>query len=155
MGGEGRSGRAPAGAAAPFGPVLGDPKAERGQVEHLPGLHSRHWRAGQLRAAAATPLGQVLHDLVGGGDLGQMGAGRAGLLAGPAPLDPLGGAASGPRGLAKPVRGQRLGRVRGVLPQATLQLSHPCLQRGDQAGLLGISRAELDDDRGLDRDGGF
>ena len=89
-------------------------------------------------AAAAAPIGQVLHDLIGDGDLGQMGAGRARLLARPAPPNLLFGAAVGPRGLAKPIRGRRLGRVRGVPPQAALQLGHPRLQRGDQAGLLGI-----------------
>jgi hypothetical protein len=77
MGGEGRSGRAPAGAAAPLGRVLGHAQAQRRQVEHLPGLDPDHRRVGQLRAAAAAPLGQVLHDLIGDGDLGQMGAGRA------------------------------------------------------------------------------
>jgi hypothetical protein len=117
MGGEGRSGRAPAGAAAPFGPVLGDPKAERGQVEHLPGLHSRHWRAGPLRAAAGHTARAGAPRPRRGWRPGPDGrrARRAACRA--SALDPLGGAASGPRGLAKPVRGQRLGRVRGVLPR--------------------------------------
>jgi len=155
MVGEGRSGRAPAGAAAPLGRVLGHAQAQRRQVEHLPGLDPDHRRVGQLRAAAAAPLGQVLHDLIGDGDLGQMGAGRARLLARPAPPSLLVGAAVGPRGLAKPIRGRRLGRVRGVPPQAALQLGHPRLQRGDQAGLLGIGRAQLGNHRGLHRDGSF
>jgi hypothetical protein len=153
--GEASSGRAPAGTAAALRSMLGDPQAKRGQIEHLPGLHSRYRRIGQLRAALAAPLGQVLYDLVGGGDLGQVGAGGAGLLAGPAPRSPLIVLGACPRGLAQPIRGRRLGRIGGVFPQAALQLGHPRLQRGDQVGLLGIDRAQLGDDRGLHRDGGF
>jgi tetratricopeptide (TPR) repeat protein len=97
----------------------------------------------------------VLDDLVGGGDLGQVGAGGARLLARPAPFGPLIGPLLSPRGLAQAVRGRRLGGVGGVLAEPALQLGHPRLQRGDQAGLLGVDRAQLHDDRSLDRDGGF
>ena len=55
-----------------------------------------------------------------------------------------------PRGLAQPVRGRRLGRVRRVPTEPTLQLGHPRLQRRDHAGLRSVGRAQLDDDRGLD-----
>jgi hypothetical protein len=83
--------------------MLGHRQVQRWQVEHLPGLDPDHRRAGQVRAAAAAPVGDVLDHLVGGGDLGQVGAGGAGLLAGPAPLGPLGGTPLGPRGLAQPI----------------------------------------------------
>ena len=59
MVGERRGGGRPADAAAPLGPVLGDPQAKRRQVEHLPGLHPSHRRAGQVHAAATAPLGHV------------------------------------------------------------------------------------------------
>ncbi len=62
---EGRGGRAPTGAAAPLGPVLHHPQANRRQVEHLPRLDPDHRRAGQVRAAPAAPIGQVPDDLVG------------------------------------------------------------------------------------------
>jgi hypothetical protein len=93
--------------------------------------------------------------LAGVGDLRQVGAWGAGLLAGPAVFGPPIGAAPCPRGLAQPVRGRRLGGVGGVLAEPVLQLGHPRLQRSDQAGLLGVGRAQLDDDRSLHRDGGF
>jgi hypothetical protein len=93
--------------------------------------------------------------LVGLLHLRQVGAWGAGLLAGPAVFGPPIGAARSPRGLAQPVRGRRLGGVGGVLAEPTLQLGHPRLQRSDQAGLLGIGRAQLDNDRGLHRDSGF
>ena len=89
------------------------------------------------------------------GNLGQVGAGGAGLLAGPAPLGLLLSVSLGPRGLAQAVRGRRLGGVGGVLAEPAFQPDHPSLQRGDHLGLLGVDRAQLDDDRGLDRDGGF
>jgi hypothetical protein len=153
--GEAASGGRPAGAAAALGPVLGHPQAQCRQVEHLAGLDPDHHRAGQVRAATAAALRGVLHDLVGPLDLGQMRARGAGLLTGPAALGLLGVAPLRPRGLPQPVRGRRLGGARGVLAEPALQLHHPRLQRGDQAGLLGVDRAQLGDHRGLDRDGGF
>jgi hypothetical protein len=140
--------------------VLGHHQAQRRQVEHLAGLNPHHRRVGQVRATAATPVGHMPDHLVGLGDLGQVRAGGAGLLAGPAPPGRLVGAACGPRGLGKPIRGGRLGRVGGVLAEPTLQLSDPGLQRGDQAGLLGVDRGQgsvgrpqLRDDRSVDRGG--
>jgi hypothetical protein len=97
----------------------------------------------------------VPDDLVGLGDLGQVRARGAGLFTGPTPRGLVVDAASGPRGLAEPVRGRRLGRVGRVLTEPTLQVGHPRLQPGDQASLLGVGRAQLGDDRGLDRHGGF
>jgi hypothetical protein len=135
--------------------VLHDSQTQRWQVEHLAGLDPDHARPGQVRAAAAAPAGGVQGDLVGLGDLGQVGARGAGLLAGPAMRCPLVGAAFGPRGLAQPVRGWRLGGVGGVLAEPALQLGHPSLERGNQAGLPGVGRAQLGDDHGLHRDGGF
>jgi hypothetical protein len=155
LGGEGGGGGGPAATAAAFGPVLGHGQAQRRQVEHLPGLDPDDRRVGQVRAAPAAPVGGVPDHLVGLGDLGQVGAGRAGLLAGPALFGPLGGPPLGPRGLAQAVRGRRLGGVGGVLAEPALQLSHAGLERGDGPGLRGVDRAQLGDDRGLDRDGGF
>jgi hypothetical protein len=103
MVGEPRSGGRAAGAAAPLGAVLGHPQAQRRQVEHLAGLDPAHRRVGQVRAAAAAPLGHMPDHLVGGGDLGQVRAGRARLLAGPAPRGLPVGSASDPHGLAQPV----------------------------------------------------
>jgi hypothetical protein len=153
--GERRGGRRPAATAPPLGPVLARQQPQRWQVEHLAGLHPDHRRVGKVQAAPAAPAGGVPKDLVGLGGLGQVGAWGAGLLTGPALLEALGGAAFGPRGLAQAVRGRRLGGVGGVPAEPAFQLGHPRLQRGDQAGLLGVGRAQLDDDRGLDRDGGF
>jgi hypothetical protein len=129
--------------------------AAAGQVEHLAGLDPHDRRVDQRRAAPAAPVGHLPGHLVGLGDLGQVSAGGAGLLTGPAPRGPLIVLAACPRGLAQPVRGRRLGGVGGILAEPALQLSHPRLQRSDQAGLLGVDRAQLGDDRGLDRDGGF
>jgi hypothetical protein len=77
-------------------------------------------------------------NLVRLGNLGQVGAGGAGLLL---------SVSLGPRGLAQAVRGRRLGGVGGVLAEPAFQLDHPSLQRGDHLGLLGVDRAQLDDDR--------
>jgi len=152
--GEGGGGR-PAGAAAPLDPVLGHRQAQPRQVEHLPGLDPDHHRVGQVRTAAAAPVGDVLNHLVGLGDLRQVGTGGTGLLARPTPLSPLGGTPLGPRGLAQPIRGGRLGGVGGVLAKPTFQLGDSGLERDDQTGLLGIGRPQLRDDRGLGCDGGF
>jgi hypothetical protein len=160
--GEGASGDGPAGAAAPLGSVFHNTQAQRRQVEHLTGLHPDDRRLGQLGAAPAAPVRSVLSDLVRLGDLGQVGAGGAGLLTRPAPLGSLIGPAFGPRGLAQPVRGRRLGGVGRVPAEPTFQLCHPHLQPSNQAGLLGvgrcqlsIGRAQLSDDRGLDRHSRF
>ena len=153
--GEAASGGRPAGAAAALSPVLGHAQAQCRQVEHLAGLDPDHHRAGQVRAAPAAALRGVLHDLVGPLDLGQMRARGAGLLTRPAALGLLGVAPLRPRGLTQAVRGRRLGGVGGVPAEPALQLHHPRLQRGDQAGLLGVDRAQLGDHRGLDRDGHF
>jgi hypothetical protein len=155
MRGEGGLGRGAAGAAATLGPMLGREPAQRWQVEHLAGLDPDHARPGQVRAAPAAPVGGMQGDLVGLGDLGQVRAGGAGLLPGPAPRRPLIVLAACPRGLAQPVRGRRLGGVGGVLAEPALQLDHPRLQRVDQASLRGVDRAQLGDHRGLHRDGGF
>jgi hypothetical protein len=85
MVGEARSGGRTAGAAAPLGAVLGHAQAQRRQVEHLPRLDPDHRRVGQVRAAAAAPVGCVPDDLIGGGDLGQVGAGAPGCLPGRRP----------------------------------------------------------------------
>ncbi|HWD47391.1 MAG TPA: hypothetical protein VHM23_27380 [Actinomycetota bacterium] len=82
--------------------MLDHAQAQPGQVEHLAGLDPDHRRAGQVRAAASAPVGQVLDHLVGGGDLGQVGAGGAGLLAGP-PHGPLSRPTFDTAGLAQPV----------------------------------------------------
>jgi len=160
--GEGGGGCRPTGAAAPLDPVLGHGQAQPRHVEHLPGLDPDHHRVGQVRAAADAPVGDVLNHLVGLGDLRQVGTGGTGLLARPTPLTPLGGTPLGPRGLAQPIRGGRLGRVGGVLAEPTFQLGDSGLERGDQTGLLGlgrnqsgVGRPQLRDDRGLDCDGGF
>jgi hypothetical protein len=153
--GERRGGRSPAGTAATLGPVLGHAQAQRRQVEQLPGLDPDHRRDGQVRAAPAAQVRRVFHHLVGLLHLGQVGAGRAGLLARPAALGLLVGVPFGPGGLAQAVRGRRLGGVGGVLTEPTLQLGKPRPQRGDQTSLLSVDRAQLDNHRGLDRDGGF
>jgi hypothetical protein len=101
--GEDPGGGGPAGAQAPLGPVLAHTQAQWRQVEHLPGLDPGYQRAGQLLAAAAAPVRDVPGKLVRLGDLGQMGAGRAGLLAGPAPLGPLASPPLRLRGLAQAV----------------------------------------------------
>ncbi len=152
---EGGLARRATGAAATLGPMLGREQAQRWQVEHLAGLDPDHARPGQVRAAPPAPVGHMPGDLIGLGDPGQMRAGGAGLLTGPAPRGPLIVLAACPRGPAQPVRGRRLGGVGGVLAEPALQLDHPRLQRGNQAGLLGVDRAQLVDHRGLHRDGGF
>jgi hypothetical protein len=76
-------GDGPADASATLGPVLGHGQAQRRQVEHLPGLDPDHQRSSQVRVAAATAIRDMPDDLVGLGDLGQMGTGRAELLARP------------------------------------------------------------------------
>jgi hypothetical protein len=156
--GERRGGDRLVATAAPLGPVLGHPQAQRWQVEHLPGLDPGDRRVGQVHAAPAAPVGHLLDDLGRLGDLGQVGAG---LLAGPA-RGRLSHPRFDPTGLAQPVRGRRLGGVGGVLAEPTLQLGHPRLQRGDQPGLLGVDRGQggvgrpqLNNDRSLDCDGGF
>jgi hypothetical protein len=127
--GEGGLGRQPAGAAAPLGPVLDHAQAQRRQVEHLAGLDADHHRAGQVRAAPAAAV-SVLDHLIGLGDLGQVGARGAGLLAGPPPRGPLISPALSPRRLAQPIGGRRLGGVGRVLAEPPLQLNDPGLERG-------------------------
>jgi len=157
----------PAAAAAPLGTVLGHLQAQRRQVEHLPGLDSGHHRAGQIPIAPAAPAGDMPDDLVGSGDLGQIGTRSAGLLAGSAPLAfglarTLDAAAGRAGWLGEPVGGRRLGGIRGVGAQSALQLRHPGLQeligrleRRDLPLQRGIGRPQLTDDHRLDRDGGF
>jgi hypothetical protein len=129
---------------------------QRRQVEHLPGLDPHHHRTGQLSAAPLAAVRHMPDHLVGLCDLGQMGAGRAKLLARhAAALGLLGTALLGPRGLSKTIRGWRLGGVGGVGAQAALQLRHLGLQRSNRPGLRGVDRAQLGDDRGLDGDGGL
>jgi hypothetical protein len=151
--GEAGLGRRPTGAAAPLGTVLGNPQAKRRQVKHLPGLHARHRRTRQVGAAPTALVGHMPGHLVGLLHLRQVGAWGAGLLARPATFGPPIGAARSPRRLAQPVRGWWLRGVGGIRAEPTLQLGHPRLQRGDQAGLLGVGRAQLDDDQSLHRDG--
>jgi hypothetical protein len=110
--------------------VLARQQPQRWQLKHLPGLDPDHHCTGQLGAAPLAAVRHMPDHLVGLGDLGQMGTGRAGLLArGAAALGLLGTALPGPRGLSKAIRGRRLGGVGGVLAQAALQLRHPGLQR--------------------------
>jgi hypothetical protein len=142
--------------------VLGHAQVQRRQVEHLPGLDPDHRRTRQVGAAPTAPVRAMLDHLVGGGDLGQVGAWGAGLLAGPAPLCPLVGPALGPRRLTQAVRGRRLGGVGGVLAEPTLQLHDPGLERGigrlqlaDRSRQHAVGRAQLADDCGLHRDGRF
>jgi hypothetical protein len=86
----------------------------------------------------------------------------AGLLTGPAALGLPGVAPLRPHGLTQAVRGRRLGRVRRVPTQPTLQLSDSRLEPGigrfqlaDRSPQHAIGRAQLDDDRGLDHDDRF
>jgi hypothetical protein len=116
MVGEGGLGRRAAGAAATLGPMLGREQAQRWQVEHLAGLDPDHARPGQVRAAPAAPVGGMQGDLVGLGDPGQVRAGGAGLLPGPAPRGPLIVLAACPRGLAQPVRDGGLEESEESLP---------------------------------------
>jgi ABC-2 type transport system ATP-binding protein len=156
LGGEGSLGRGPTGAPASLGPMLARQQPQRWQLKHLPGLDPDHHCTGQLGAAPLAAVRHVPNHLVGLGDLGQMGTGRAGLLArGAAALGLLGTALPGPRGLSKAIRGRRLGGVGGVLAQAALQLCHPGLQRGNRLSLRSVDRAQLGDDRGLDGEGGL
>jgi hypothetical protein len=101
-------------------------------------------------------------DLVGLGDLGQVGAWGARLLTGPPALGLPGVAPLRPHGLTQAVRGRRLGRVRRVPTQPTLQLGDSRLEPGigrfqlaDRSPQHAIGRAQLDDDRGLDHNGRF
>jgi len=125
------------------------------QVEHLAGLDPDHHRVGQVPSAAAAPAGDVLNHLVGLGDLGQVGTRGAGLLARPAPLSPLGGTPLGPRGLAQPIQGRRLGGVGGILAEPTFQLGDPGLEHRIGRHQSGVGRPQLRDGRSLDYDGGF
>jgi hypothetical protein len=79
-------GHAPAAARSPLHAMIGDPQLDLGQVEDLPGLHSRDRRQRQIPTAALAPLGPMDHNLVRVGHLGQVRARRAGLLARPAAL---------------------------------------------------------------------
>jgi hypothetical protein len=135
--------------------MLDHAQAQPRQVEHLAALHPCDRCQHQVGAALAAATRGVPDHLIRLGDHGQMSAGSARLLAGPAPLGLFVGATLGPRGLAKPIRGRRLGGVRRVLAEPTLQLGQPRLQRDDQVGLFGVGRAQLGDHHGLDRDGGF
>jgi hypothetical protein len=65
--------------------MLGDGQAQLGQVKHLTDLDPRDRRARKRTAAATAPVGNVDNDLVGLGDLFQVRAWGARLLAGPAP----------------------------------------------------------------------
>jgi hypothetical protein len=136
--------------------MLGHRQAQRRQVEHLPSHDPDHHRIGQL---AAAPLAAVRHmpdHLVRQGDLGQMGTGRAGLLAGrTAALGPLATTLPGLRGLSKTVRGRWLGGVRGVLSQAALQLCHAGRKLGVGRHQPGVGLSQLVDHHRLDRDGGL
>jgi hypothetical protein len=84
-----------------------------------------------------------------GGRLGRRAACRAG------DLRPAHRCGAQPPRAAQPIRGRRLGGVGGILAEPTFQLGHPRLQRGDQAGLFGVGRAQFDDGRSLHRDGGY
>ena len=156
LGGEGSLGGGPAATLASLGPMLGHGQAQRRQVEHLPGHDPDHHRIGQL---AAAPLAAVRHmpdHLVGLWDLGQMGTGRAGLLARrTATLGPPTTALPGPRGLSRTVRGRWLGGVGGVLAQAAFQLCHAGRKLGVSRHQPGVGLAQLVDHHRLDRDGGL
>jgi hypothetical protein len=95
-------------AAAPLTAMLDDPQAKRGQIEDLADLDPSHRPARKLATAAAAALGDMDHDLVRVGDLRQVRAWGARLLAWPAPATI---AARGMCGLGQAVRGRRLGRV--------------------------------------------
>jgi len=93
--------------------MLDDPQAKRGQVEHLADLDPGDQRTRKLAAAAAAAVGDMDHDLVWVGDLRQVRAWGARLLARPVPTTT---ATRRTCGLGQAIRGRRLGRVRGVLP---------------------------------------
>ncbi len=97
-------GDGPADAPATLGPVLGHGQTQRRQVEHLAGLDPDHQRIGQVRVAAATAIRDMPDDLVRLGDLGQIGTGRAWLLARPTTLGATTALPLGRWRLAEPVR---------------------------------------------------
>jgi len=113
--------------------MLGHVRAHPRQVEHLSALAAHHRRVVQTAAAAAARGRRVVHHRVGLGDLRQMRARRARLLAAPpAALARL------RRLLAQPLRRRRPRRVLRVLRQPRLQLGdqsaqplHPARQHLD------------------------
>jgi hypothetical protein len=117
LGRERRGGHLPAGAAAPLRPVLDHAQAQRRQVEHLPGLDPNHHRTVKVLPAPTAPLGHMLHHLIRLGDLGQVGAGRAGLLARPTTPRATTALPGGRRRLGEPVRRRRLGGIPRVLAE--------------------------------------
>jgi hypothetical protein len=70
-------------------------------------------------------------------------------------LGPFGGVAFGPPRLAQASEDGGLDEFEESRAEPALQLGDPRPNRGDQAGLLGVGRAQLVDDRSLDRDGRF
>ncbi len=130
----------PTAALAPLGPILTHPQPHLGQVKDLPGLHPGDRRQRQVPTTATAPLGPMDHDLIRVSHLGKVRTRRTGLLTGrpptTTPLLPARGR------LAKPVRRRWPGGIGGVLAKAPLQLSHPRLERGNQAGLLGVGRCQ-------------
>jgi hypothetical protein len=138
--GEGRHCHLPAAAGALLGPMLGHLQPGWWQVEHLPGLDANHRLNGQVAAAACTPGRLVDHHPVRVGDLGELRARCARLLARPATPPPL----AGWRGrLGQPIRRRRLGGVGRVHAQPALQLRHLCPQRLQLGGQLGVGRDQL------------
>jgi hypothetical protein len=61
--------------------MLARQQPQRWQLKHLPGLDPDHHCTSQLGAAPLAAVRHMPDHLVGLGDLGQMGTGRAGLLA--------------------------------------------------------------------------
>jgi hypothetical protein len=109
--------------------MLGHPHPDRGQVEHLPALHTHPWGRAQVGAAATARARLMPQDLVRIGDLSQRRPGMTGLPTGLTPA----AAAQRFRGRLdeRRVRRGRLRRVPRVQPQPALQLGVLRPQRGN------------------------
>jgi hypothetical protein len=100
--------------------MLGHPHPDRGQVEHLPTLHTHPWSATQVSAAAFARARLMTHDLVRICDLRQRRSRMARL---PTGLTPTAAAQRFRSRLGeRRVRRRRLRRVLRVHPHTALQL---------------------------------
>jgi len=142
FGGETGLGLGPAGAAAPFGDMIGHLGTAFGQVEHLPRFGAGDRGVTESRPATAALRRRVALYPVGIVHPGQMGAGVAGLLSLPAtglgpfrpPLGGLGGS-----GLGVITRWWQR-RVARVLPHPVLQVGDASLEAADQCPQFGVLR---------------